>query len=444
MIRAAAVTFLLAAEALALYTLAEWIAATHDHDAGAVPAVLFVLVTLAGFAVVWFAQGWELPWSRFVALVATIAFVTIYGSLRISLAGDAAIWNFAWVGEFMDGAEATLRNHPAAIPSAILLIAAWARGATRAADDIELEMVPRTLSLPFIAVTGIAIMAAATDRSGEVARGAAAFYATAVLALACSQLALSGATIGDLRAGGIVSTLLGGTAALTILSVAVFWVVFGLLGATLGPFLGRTVELVLTIVLTPPAWLLEHLFRALFSNAEFPPITENLRETISETNTDRGEGDSGQLMEVSRFLLRGLGLVIGAAIAAGIVAWFTRLRRRFAGQRDAGSTTSAAGSLGEDLRGFAARLFGRRPAEARRRPASAAERLYLEVLARAHRLGEPREPAETPSEYAPRLQRVLRTPITNDITRAFEAARYAARPPDPATIADLEQRWRRS
>lgn len=444
MIRAAAITCLLAAEALAIYTLAEWIAASHDHHAGAVPAVLLVLVTLTGFAVVWFAEGWELPASRFAMLVAATAFVAIYGSLRISLADDVAIWDFGWIGEFMDGAEATLRNHPAAIPSAIVLVAAWIRGATRATDDVELEMVPRTLSLPFIAVTVIVVLAAGTDRSGEVARGAAAFYATAVLALACSQLALSDATIGDLRAGGIVSTLLGFTALLTVLSVAVFWVMFGLLGTTIGPVLGRAVEVILTIVLTPPAWLLEQLLRALFANAEFPQITENLRETISETNPDRDERDSGQFVQASRFLLRGLALVIAVAIAAGVIAWFTRLRRRLQSRRDADSTTSAAGSIGEDLRGFAARLLRRRPAEPRPGAASDAERLYFDVLARAERSGEPREPAETPEEYAPRLQRVFRSTVTDDITRAFEAARYGSRPPDSAVVAELEQRWRQS
>ncbi|MCK9518120.1 MAG: DUF4129 domain-containing protein [Dehalococcoidia bacterium] len=443
MIRALAVACLLVADALALYVAAEWVAAAYDETIGTVPAVLFMLVALSGFAVAWFANEWELDPLRAAAAIGVVAFVTIYGSLRLTFAGDLALWNFAWVADVLDGVEATLRENPAVLPAAVLVVAAWVRGTSRARNEVELEMVPRNTTLPFIAVTAIVILAAGSDRSGEVARGGAVFYAVAVLTLACSQLALSGATFGDLQAGSVISVLLGLTAAATVVCVALFWVVFGLFGDTLGPLLANTVELILLVVLTPPAWLLEKLMRLLFSGAEFPQLTESLRETISDSNASAEPGEPGNAERLGRYFFRALGLLIMLALGAGVIAWYARLRRRPPAHAVPPPTGAGAGSLGEDFRGIFRRLFGRRPRPQRAATTgSEVERLYLEALVRAQRAGLPRQPAETPEEYAPRLQDALRMPATAELTLAFEEARYGNHAVDPGRIAELDHRLR--
>ena len=48
---------------------------------------------------------------------------------------------------------------------------------------------------------------------------------------------------------------------------------------------------------------------------------------------------------------------------------------------------------------------------------------------------------ETAREFAPELRITFASPVTDDITRAFEAARYAGREPDARAIEDLRRRW---
>ena len=48
----------------------------------------------------------------------------------------------------------------------------------------------------------------------------------------------------------------------------------------------------------------------------------------------------------------------------------------------------------------------------------------------------------TAAEFAPELAETFHTPVTDEITAAFQEARYAGRDPDPRTLADLERRWR--
>jgi hypothetical protein len=68
--------------------------------------------------------------------------------------------------------------------------------------------------------------------------------------------------------------------------------------------------------------------------------------------------------------------------------------------------------------------------------------LYLDVLSRSERDGHPRGPGETPSEFAPVLTSAYGSPVTDDITRAFEEARYAGREPDERLVHDLHERWK--
>jgi len=51
----------------------------------------------------------------------------------------------------------------------------------------------------------------------------------------------------------------------------------------------------------------------------------------------------------------------------------------------------------------------------------------IEVLQRAEATGYPREPGSTPNEFAPTLVTAFHTPVTDEITAAFEQARYAGR-----------------
>lgn len=441
MIRALAAVTVIAMEALAIYTVSELFAGGYAEQ-GAVPALLLVLVALTAFGLITLADELDLDTLPAALLVATVAFVAIYGSLRITFAGDFALWNFGWIGAFLDDPSAILRDHVAALPGVIVLLLAWVRGASRANEEIELELVPRMVGVPFLVVTTVMILAAPSDRAGEVVRGGAAFYAVAVLALAFSQLAMSGATFGDLRAGGVTASLLGGTVAVTVVSVAIVTVVLGFFADTFGAFIGHAVETILTIVLTPPAWLIQKIVGLLFSDLDFTRANENLREQIDASPDPTGSHRSPIEM-VALFGMRVLALLVALGVVALIIAWFSRVRRRQRAREEEPTRAASAGSFAEDAGAFFRGLFRRQP-RSQVLGDSPAERLYYRALAEAERAGQPRQPGETPEEFAPRMRDALHTPVTDDITAAFEAARYAGRPPDPATVAELERRWRQS
>lgn len=442
MIRAGAVVALLSAEALAFYALAELFAAGRDDGAGTAAAALFVLTALVSYGLLRFADEFELSRRTTAALVAVVAFAVIYGSLRLAFAGDLAVWDLTWVGNFISDAETTLREGSETLVPAVLLVVVWARSAARANDDIELELVPRAVGIPFLAVTAMVIFGAATGRSGEIARAGVAFYALAVAAMALSQLARSGAAFDDLRAGGVTASLLAGTLVATTASVLVFGLAFGLLRPVIGPPLAAATEAVLTVVLYPPAWLIENLMRWLLRDSQFPQLSQSITDQAAQASGEGGDGGQSSLQRVGTFLFRGLALALFAGLLTLAVLWFSRLRRRLKSRPDDPIATAVAGSLREDLAGLWRGLFRREPPPREGRGATPMERLYLEVSARASSSGEPRQPFETPEEYAPRLRQALQRPLTDEITAAFEQARYAGREPDSRTLADLGRRWR--
>jgi hypothetical protein len=136
-----------------------------------------------------------------------------------------------------------------------------------------------------------------------------------------------------------------------------------------------------------------------------------------------------------------LAIFVGAAIL--VATAFVRLRNRRHGRVEDGREALSAGSLAEDFGGMLRGLFRRKPQPPPGYATTEATRLYLEVLARAERAGHARPAGETASEFAPELKATFATPVTDDITRAFEAARYAGREPDARTLEELRARWQR-
>lgn len=441
MIARAAALAAVAAEALAVYVLAEWIAASYA-DQGAVHALTFIVVALTAFLLPRVLDALALEGRAERAVVAVTAFVVLYGAVRLEFAHDLAFWDFAWVVTVITSTGDAFSGNGHVLVGVVLLLALWVRTSLRAVDDVELEMLPRTLALSFAAVTLVVVLAAASSRSAEVARAGAAFYAVAVLALACSQLALSGSTFGDLRAGGVTATLLAATAGATLACVLLFGLVFGFAGPVLGPPLGQATGAVMRVVLFPPAWLLEHLFRLLLGgNSAFPDLTGFAQDNARRAQEQPGEHHS-DAARAAIYFMRALGLVVALALVAGLVAWVVRRRRRQLVARDDALNVTIAGGLGADLRAFWRGLLpgGGRPHT--RRPDSAIARLYLETTARSARQGRPRAPAETPREFAPALEATLGQPVTREISHAFQEARYGAHEPGATVVAELDRRWR--
>lgn len=442
MIARQAIVASIATDALAFYVLAEWMAAGYAENQHAPGAWAFLIVALAAFGVPRIASWYGLSGSKGYLLTAALALLLIYGLVRLEVAGELRLWELAWVTDFIRDARSTAGTAGHALVAAVLFIATWTRVSYRASDEIEMESIPRSVGWGFLVVTALIVIGAGTDRSGEIARGGALFYAVAVLALACSQLALSGVTIGEMRAGSVVTTLLAGTAVVSLAALLIFGVVFGVLAPVLGPIIGAVVQAVLTVLLTPIAWVLTKIFEALLSDADPFTNLSNLARTGAEEANQPQQGSNSFLHQAVIYVFRAFVLLVILAIAGGALALFMRFRRRGSGTPEADARMTIAGSAGDDFRAFFRSLFPHRGSRRVLFASTETTRLYLDVLAEAEEAGAIRAAGETPAEFAPTLASRYQDDVAADITAAFESARYAGRELDPRALEELRQRWR--
>jgi hypothetical protein len=438
-----AIAAAVASEGLAVYTIAEWFAAGYSSgEHHAIPAYAFVLIALLGFLVPRAAEWLDLRPRVAAAAIGVVAYTALYGTLRVQFAGDFALWDLSWIADFIRDPEMTLEGNSNILVGALLVVAVWARSVYRSSADIEPETLTRTVTIPFIVVTAVLVLSVYTERAGEVARGGAAYYVAALLALAFGQLSLSGASFGDLRAGSTVATLLLATLGAAAACVVAFWLVFGLVGPVVGPWLETAIFYGLAGILWPVAWLLDKVLGFILGGiGGFEPI-EITPATLRDVAEREPSESSSPVERGGVYLTRVLMLVVALGGLALLVAWLTRLRRRARQPGLDGEAAGIGGALQEDLRSLFGSILRRPQPAAAGPPSTPARRLYIEVLARAATHGADRHSDETPAEFAPRLSEAFHSPITDEITAAFMQSRYAGREPDPRVVAELERRWR--
>lgn len=441
MIRLASITALMIGEALAFYVFAEWIAASYrGEDAHAIGAWAFILITLVAFSGPDFLRGFGLSDRAARITMVVVALVLFYVILRIEYVGDLRFYDLSWIKDSVVSPAASSNNGSRSIVGIVILLAAWVRASLKANDEIDLENVARQVALPFGVVTMVIILGAWADRAPEIARGAIFFYGFEVLALACSQLALSGATIGEVRSGGVISMLLAGTAGIVLVSLVGLTIFFAFVGPIIGPPLGSALSTVLTIVLTPIAWVLEKFFSAFLGNADpFTNINPAIIQGEPQKEAAKQAHHSG-LFDAGIYLLRALALLILLGLLAFGIWFVTKLRNRTREPQPADTAASRAGGLGDDLGSLFRSVFRRGPAR-EKRTIDGVSRLYRDVLDRAEQDARPRLAGETANEFAPVLADTFQSNVTDEITSAFVEARYAGREPDERTLKDLERRW---
>lgn len=443
MIAVVAIVTTLLAEGLMFAIVAELFAAGYSgENAHAISWWAFGIVVLAGYYVPRLVAGFDMPPGRAYAVAAGIGLLGIYLLLRIQVAGDVAVWDFGWVADFVRDASETLERGARGLFGGLLLLGAWARGSFRSDEELEMETVAKALALPFLIVIVVVIFGAPTDRVGEIGRVAAGFFAVAVIALASSQLSLSGTTMGELRSGGITAVLLGGTAVVAVVGFVAFGIVAAAIGPTVGPIISGVVEWTLTILLTPLAWALSELFERLFQGDNpFADLVDNTRLQADQAG-DPNAGEPSVIERGGLYGMRILALLLLAALVTAFAVVFVRLRRRYQQAKLVDGASGSAGSAGSDLRNFLRSFLPGRREQQQLRGDSEATLLYIEVLERAAREGHPRDEGDTAREFAPVLQETYHAgPVVDEITAAFEEARYGGREPDSRTIAELRERW---
>lgn len=442
MITVVAIVLAVAAEALVAYAAAEIFAVGFEPPT-AVHAVTFVVTSVVAFGLPRIVSILRLPPAQAAIVGAAAVWLFVYAPVHVQFAGNFAIWDLRWIFDFIRAPGETLDGAGAPVTGAILLLVLWVRSTWRSNADIELDALPRSMGIPFALGTAILVLAASTDRTGEVARAVLGVYAVGLLTLAFSQLALSGATYGDVRAGGTTAVMLAGTAIATFVAVLVFGPVYSVAVNLLEPVvtgpLASVVEFLLYVILAPPIWLLSHLFDWLIGDISLPEGSEPVPiEEPGESGEEPEEDEtttSDLLWLGSRILL----VLGGLGAIAAVVVLLSRLRRRALNQGVARPESESAGGFGGDLLGSLRSLFPRRSARAGEH--GPATRLYLEVLEAAHTRGVDRGDARTPREFAPRLEETFHDPVTDDITAAFMEERYAGRSADAAAAEALRRRW---
>jgi Domain of unknown function (DUF4129) len=450
LIGAAAVMFSLIAEGSAAYAVTKLLTGPFaDGERQAANIGIFVVVAVAGFAVprLLDALGFAMGRTTAIAIVAT--FVFVYGGLRIEFAGDVALWDLTWAGDFMRDASDVSRNGTAEMLSGVSLFAMWSRSWWRSRREVETDLLPRDSALPFGVVTVALVLAAPGDNAGAVAAGVLAFYAAALLSLACSQLARSGKTIGTIRSGDVVVVLLVSTIVATLLGVLVFGLLFGLTVDLLEPVVTGPVasgfEFLLVALFTPIAWLMQllvDLVQSLLGNPEPAEIEQGApfaqTDQVAEL-PENGDSDFGRVFGIfARISL----VAFALSVLAFVVFLLVRLRRSHSRDRDDRSESSSAGGLGGDLRNAWNALFSRRSRP--RRHETGAVRLYLDVLDSAEESGVQRPVSATAAEFQGALHERFHTDATDEITALFQQARYASREPDAEAIDSLRRRWMQS
>lgn len=442
MISRAAIGLALLSEALAAYTVAEWFAAGYDAgDRAAIPWILFAVVAFAGFLVARATTSLDLRRRPASLLALGSAYVVVFGALRWHFSGDLALWDLRWFADFLADVDERLKESGPIITQATLVFALWVRSQWRGSNEVELETMPRSVGIPFAIVTLVLIFGAASDRSGIIARAGGAYYVTAVAALALSQLAQSGATYGEVRAGGTAATLLGVTVAATAACALVFWVVFGLLAPIVGPPLGQVAEGIAYVVLYPPAWLLDKLFTLIFSGD--PPFQQirppQFNDATVEPTDPQEPSDAGR---AAGFAGRALILVVTFGVVGLVIAATAWLRSRSRPGQDDAAVGGSGGTLARDLRS----MFRRKPVAAAAKGTGTltpVRRLYIRALEAAAGEGRPRDPGDTPGEFEPTLATAEATLPAAELTQLYEAARYGGHEPDPAAVTEIERRWTR-
>ncbi len=456
MIARSAILLLLASQALAAYTVGELLMRIFPEPGNElVSAPAFVSVAFIAFlapaALDWFAVG---SGKRALA-VGVIGLLALYGALRLQYAHDLALWDFSWAYDFVvaSGEAQDLSGEAQdliapVVFSSLLLALTWAWAAWRARGGPWLENAPRTMVIPFAAVTLALLIAVGSEQAELVTRGGVVFYGVALAALACSQLSQSGSTIGGVRSGGVTAVMLAGTGAFAVIGVLLVGVLLDPLVDSLSTpaqAIGRAlIWFVAWIIFFPLAWVLINIYEfilflfSLLGGGESEPLVPAEAATQEATGGAQG-GEETAAGRVARYVMAGGAIFLGVAVVAGLIFILAFLRRRAEAAGAGAPESERVGAFGEDLRDALSGLFRR---DRRREPSGeGAVRLYLDVLESARRAGAERSQAQTAHEFAPVLLGALRRDVTDEITTAFEYARYAGRPPDESALADLRRRW---
>ena len=412
------------------------------EDRGALlswPGVLLIL-TLAAMTQ-WWAPKMRLPegWTR-TATVA-MAGALVYAIMAAHYGG--LLW-FSQLGE--SGQDPT--TVPRMVIGLFASILLWWRGARLAGRESPGETLWWEFPVGLGLLVLVAIIEATTEAELRGGTVAFVFFGAVLAGLAVEHLEQPQGsssrwvqtfawTIGIVLLVGYITTLMSGSA-LSDLAADFFGLMGGIariLLALLFVPLGILIELFLSIFNTVLEWIIGG------KELEFPEIQGFDPRELAE-DAEESDGPPALLVNILKWTFSALA-VVGVL---GLLYWALWLRLRGGGDspgmvresvREEASPEDLGTLLGSLLPRWRTREGPYRyPLPPRTDPASRVRRAYYQLLNTATRLGQPRQPWETPRQFESRLGQQFAGLPAHEITESFDRVRFGLMP-----ATDQEADW---
>ncbi len=432
-------------------------------DAG--PSILVVLLAAAGgFGLMRLVQRVDFgPALGSVILVAgTILGINLL--IHVSM-GSLQFWDASGAADFFANPDTHMaagvdlrsfirdpdvdRPHGGAIAVTFVgLMLVWFRFLVAARGSVTLDRITRSFTISFVVVLLVVFIARTTGYTSP-ARWAVPQFVVGMLGLAIGNHERAVPSEQGASRTSPWLTSVGGTIGLLVLSGAILgtfaYLNAGVVLGALGTAAFAVIEVLLLIVLTPIAWLLEKVFTWFFAGRTLDEVFPALPEVALEPPPPEAEEESDGLLVVPPFIVNSLKFF---AVVFMVYVMY-RVGRLLVGRRppppapveEVRATSSGGAGLGRLLADLV--HFRRRPdpnAWMDRHPAYA---LYGRTVLDATDRGLAPMPAETPAEFASAARAHLHAEPFVPIAEMFERARFGRHfPPDDqmrAAADDLRQ-----
>jgi hypothetical protein len=373
----------------------------------------------------------------------------LYLILRIDITGEPSLWQTGWLVDLFSEPGSTLEGHGGDVTEVVLLSAAWVRGVARGSRELTSDGLLGDVSLGLLVVLLAAVFASAADAPGILRWLPVPYMVASLLALALAHLPSVDADrsrpflgVWMLWTGGSLGVMAG----VALLAGLVNPPSLEAVGRALllaGEGLGLLVAYLLSPLLFGVSWAAQHLVDWLIGGQQPPPRPTEMPSLPQLPQAQ--ESEPSPWVSVLGYVLRSGLVVLALAIALGVL-WlaFQRFSRRREDDTEVREEVTSEGSDAlSDLRSMLSAALGRLRGRAAVGPPGrdAIGRLYFSMLRRAAAGGLPRPPANTPLEFAPRLEKYFGSPVPGTISQAYAEARYGRRLPSRREIERLRSHW---
>ncbi len=373
-----------------------------------------------------------------------LSLLIFYAIVRVDFFGDWRFWDFSWADKLFAGTSEATRGHVAAVFGIPLLWIFWMRGIARGQEPPSFDSIVRTFAFGVVVIAFIQLLPNAGDTPEAVGLVTVPYIATGLLAIGLAQAARAEEDSG--RSFSITWVASVGGAVLLLSAIALIFVLldFSAMATGLG-IAAKGLGQAILLMLWPFLWVLTQMLSGVAGLIQwFFGTGEQFTPEVPPPQAVEGSDESplGQLPTWVWEIVRG-GLIL--LFFAIVVAWLALVFRRNRKRKKTGDQTESTyeeGRIAAELGGLFGSLLGRlRPNLHFGDRTEPVRRLYADVLEAGAKRGVSREPAQTPLEFAPRLDGAFAAPTPGRITAVFDEVRYGSITVSPEEVKRLRDEW---